>query len=450
MNLISQIRSTFVLSDLEKNILDNKINLSNSKRIFYVSLASIFDSVLHLIFFYEKIQNSTSIRHIWAEEIFMSHVVNLVIMLGFASWSYFMVIKKPENYKMGEYFPVVFAAYLLLIGVLISLIDQLITSAISPFLFTILLISVVFNFRPRISFTLFIIGYFAFHFLAPLAQSNADQLLSVRVNAISFCSLGIGLSLILWKVNLTRLVQADLIEKQNLQLQKQNQEKDKLFSIIAHDLRSPLGNLISISEMLSDEEEYTKPGENKILFESLKKSSKNMNDLLENLLEWSRLQLGKTEINIQAINVLDKAQNYLTTIKDIAATKKIEIEIDLNPNLFVLADSFLLDSIFRNLCSNAIKYSHVGGLIKISAQDKDGMAIIKIVDAGIGMNQSLLASIFTLGNKTNRKGTAGEASSGLGLILSKDFVEKCGGQIWAESEEGKGSTFYFSLPIFNP
>jgi signal transduction histidine kinase len=445
MNLLNQIKSIFYLNEIEKKIVNEKINPSNAKRILYISLAAIFDSTLHLIFFYSKIQNSTAVKHIWAEEIFLSHLVNLGSMLIFASLAYLMTSKYK---KLTTYLPIIFAIYLLLVGVIISLIDQLITSAISPFLFTILIISVVFNFRPRFSIPLFILGYLTFHYLAPMAQSNPDQLLSIRVNAISFSSLGIGLSLILWKVNLTRLVQADLIEKQNLQLQKQNQEKDKLFSIIAHDLRSPLGNLVSITEMLSEDFEEVNLEQNKMLFESLKKSSKNMNDLLENLLEWSKLQLGKTEINIQALNVLDKAQNYLSTIKDTAETKKIKIEIDLNPNLFVLADSFLLDSIFRNLCSNAIKYSHVGGLIKISSQQKDGMAIVKIVDAGIGMNQSLLASIFTLGNKTNRKGTAGEASSGLGLILSKDFVEKCGGQIWAESEEGKGSTFYFSLPIF--
>lgn len=243
--------------------------------------------------------------------------------------------------------------------------------------------------------------------------------------------------------DIKNLEQALLDREENLKLL--NAEKDKLFSIIAHDLRSPFNSFLMLTEMLMDDTIQLNAAETKKLTVSMHKSAINLYDLLENLLSWSRLQRGLTVIDPFEITLLDSVEGCIESFSTIIKSKMLGIHINIPEDMSVIADDNLLNSIFRNLISNAIKFTPRKGNILINAVESiDKQVIISVTDTGIGMNQDLLKRLFSIEIK-GRKGTEGEPSSGLGLILVKDFVEKHGGQLRVESQENKGSTFSFNL-----
>jgi PAS domain S-box-containing protein len=243
--------------------------------------------------------------------------------------------------------------------------------------------------------------------------------------------------------DIKNLEQALLDREENLKLL--NAEKDKLFSIIAHDLRSPFNSFLMLTEMLMDDTIQLDAAETKKLTASMYKSAVNLYDLLENLLSWSRLQRGLTLIEPSVIQLIDVVEGCLENFSTIIHNKRLEIKINIPESLSVIADRNLLNSIFRNLISNAIKFTPKTGKIVIGTVESiDKQVFISVSDTGIGMNQDLLSKLFSIEIK-GRKGTEGEPSSGLGLILVKDFVEKHGGQLLVKSEENKGSTFSFNL-----
>jgi len=251
-------------------------------------------------------------------------------------------------------------------------------------------------------------------------------------------------------------VSRDITEIKNLEntllegeehLRLLNAEKDKLFSIIAHDLRSPFSSFLMLTEMLTNDSVALEPAETKKLIVSMYKSASNLYDLLENLLSWSRLQRGLTPFDPLNIRLSDTITNCLENFTANINRKELKITVNVPDDLVVMADLGLLSSIMRNLLSNAIKFTPNGGSIIISSRyTSDKQVIVSIQDTGIGMSETLQQSLFSIELK-GRKGTEGEPSSGLGLILAKDFVEKQGGQLTLESEENKGSTFSFSLNV---
>ena len=237
------------------------------------------------------------------------------------------------------------------------------------------------------------------------------------------------------------------IKLKNEQLHAINATKDKFFSIIAHDLRGPLGAFIGLTEMMADESQYFPPDQKKDLTLTLNHSARNIFNLLENLLEWSQMQKGHTAFNPQIQGLKELFNESTKIVNDSARNKAIEISIDIPKELDVFADTNMLQTVIRNLVSNAIKFTRHGGMITISAgPGENNTAVIAVKDTGIGMSNEMLDNLFRIDVKSNRPGTEGEPSTGLGLLLCKEFVEKHGGKIWVESEEGKGSIFYFTLP----
>jgi CheY-like chemotaxis protein len=232
----------------------------------------------------------------------------------------------------------------------------------------------------------------------------------------------------------------------NQELQKANASKDKLFSIIAHDLRSPFASLMGFSELVINcIDDYTREEilENMIM---IKKSSDSVYALLENLLAWSRLQQGimkqqKTEIFINRI-VENNAHLFLTH----AEQKQITLKNAIPQPLKAYADYHMIDTVIRNLISNALKFTDHGGTITLSAHRNEREVEIAIADTGIGMSEEDLAKLFQIDDKFTTEGTEGERGTGLGLGLCKELVEKNDGKIWVESTPGRGSTFRFSLP----
>jgi signal transduction histidine kinase len=181
---------------------------------------------------------------------------------------------------------------------------------------------------------------------------------------------------------------------------------------------------------------------------SMNNSAINLFRLLENLLQWSRMQQGLITYNPEMIELSKLVDESIEMILEIINKKNILLTIDIPSNLKLNADSNMLQTVIRNLVSNAVKFTTRGGKINISAKFLSSDTVeVAINDTGIGMNKEFLENIFRLDTDTNRKGTEGEPSTGLGLLLCKEFVEKNGGKIWAESEEGKGSCFRFTLPF---
>ena len=225
--------------------------------------------------------------------------------------------------------------------------------------------------------------------------------------------------------------------------------KDKFFSIIAHDLKSPLSSLTLVSEMLNHNLEGFTTEKMNYYINSITQTSSGLFDLVDNLLSWARSQSGKIEINIQPNNVyeiVDKLQALLTVN---ANKKKVLIENKIHKDTCVHADINLLTLILRNLLVNAIKFTDEGGKIVISSKKEDNMHIISVADTGIGLSTEDQNKLFRIDIDTKHIGNSTEKGTGLGLILCKEFIEKQNGKIWLESELKKGTTFFISLPISN-
>ncbi|NLU40192.1 MAG: PAS domain S-box protein [Bacteroidales bacterium] len=237
------------------------------------------------------------------------------------------------------------------------------------------------------------------------------------------------------------------VQKKNELLHMSNAEKEKFFSIIAHDLRGPFNSFLGLTILLNDELETMTTERQKKIVGSMKNMAGNVNRLLENLLNWSVVKRGMFPFNPKRFVIDEIVGACSESCIEQALKKSIDINIDFPKNFNVYADVDMLQSILRNLVSNAIKFTPQGGKIFISAtKSNKGSTIFSVKDTGIGMNKSILDSLFRIDVNINRPGTEGEPSTGLGLILCKEFVEKHGGKIWAESTEGEGSTFSFELP----
>ena len=247
-----------------------------------------------------------------------------------------------------------------------------------------------------------------------------------------------------------RRVMEEELKKKNKELEKTNSEKDKLFSIIAHDLRSPFFGLIGLSEILAKEGYKLSPEEVTEYSNDIYSSTMYLYKLLENLLLWAQFQKGSISYKPKALSLSDVFAESLNSVNQRGEQKGILFQNEIYTNLKIYADENMIDCVLRNLLSNAVKFTGRGGAITIKAEKiGNGMVEISIADTGIGISKENAGKIFKLGEKVGMKGTDGEPSTGLGLILCKEFVEKHGGTIRVESEEGKGSTFYITIPGSN-
>jgi signal transduction histidine kinase len=245
-----------------------------------------------------------------------------------------------------------------------------------------------------------------------------------------------------------RIAAVQEIKLKNEQLQKLNAEKDKFYSIIAHDLRSPFNGFLGLTQVMAEELPNLTMAKVQEIAVSMRKSATNLYSLLNNLLEWSQIQQGVIHFNPKVIQFGLIVGESIDMIDETARSKEIEIKTDIAVDLEVFADQNMLQTIIRNLVSNAVKFTHKGGRVSLSAKTVNNNSIVLSVrDTGIGMSQTIIENLFRLDVQTNRKGTEGEPSTGLGLLLCKEFIEKHGGKIWVESEVEKGSTFSFSIPL---
>ena len=232
----------------------------------------------------------------------------------------------------------------------------------------------------------------------------------------------------------------------NIKLNATNTTKDKFFSIIAHDLKSPFNSIMGFSELLVEQVKDKDYEEIDKYAEIIQKSSQNAMNLLTNLLEWSRSQTGRMEFNPEYIELNSLVNEILALLENQSIQKSISIIKTMPKILTVMADNDMLSTILRNLITNAIKFTNTNGEIQIIAEQINNQTIISIKDNGIGINKETLNKLFKVEESFSSNGTHNEKGTGLGLLLCKEFIVKHGGKIWLESEEGKGSCFYISIP----
>jgi signal transduction histidine kinase len=234
--------------------------------------------------------------------------------------------------------------------------------------------------------------------------------------------------------------------QQSKELQELNSTKDKFFSIIAHDLRNPFSVLLGMSDLLLNNY-HTYDDETRLELISIQnETTKQTFKLLENLLEWAKIQRSAFDFVKQHINLYELIPQNIEHQKEISKQKDITLKHSLKGDIFVSADSNMVQTVLRNLIVNAIKFTNKGGEITVSVKDLDGFVEIIVTDNGVGISPENLQKLFKIENSISTKGTANEKGTGLGLMLCKEFVEKQGGRIWAESVQGKGSAFKFTIP----
>lgn len=222
--------------------------------------------------------------------------------------------------------------------------------------------------------------------------------------------------------------------------------RNKLFSVISHDLRGPVGNILPVLDLICEEGESLDRETQNALFSGLKESAGSAYKLLENLLMWSRSQTGVIKIEKENIDIGKLISENIRLAESQASAKGISVSANIGRNILAYADMNSADLVIRNLISNSVKFTKPGGNIFVEAKKSDGVITVSVKDSGIGMSSEILAGLFTINPLHHASGTANEPGSGLGLVLCREFIEKNGGTIKVESIEEKGSTFTFTLP----
>lgn len=242
---------------------------------------------------------------------------------------------------------------------------------------------------------------------------------------------------------------SEKLEKSERELQKVNADKNKFFTLIAHDLKSPFNGLLGITELLADNFDEFSSEQAKNMMRELKKSTFNLYALVEGLLQWAQVQTEKISYHFEKTDLADLSLTTASQLHASAKNKNITVRQNIQKNTFVYVDVKSVSTVLRNLISNAIKYSHPGGIIEIDAIEKDDLIEVSVTDNGIGMDEHTIQKLFSIAEKVSSPGTVKETGTGLGLIICKEFVEKNNGVISVKSEPGKGSRFSFTLPVPN-
>ncbi len=255
--------------------------------------------------------------------------------------------------------------------------------------------------------------------------------------------------------NLAVALQSELMvakeksEENEIKLRELIATKVKLFSIIAHDLRGPFINILTLSELLIEDVKDLDVVESEQYLGMINSTSKNALTLLDNLLNWAQSQTGHIKFNPVTLNLKPIIIEIVDLLNPSAEIKNISLNYDQSIQVELYADENMLKTVLRNLIANGIKFTDTNGKIDVYTLRKQNFIEITVSDNGVGMNQEIRDKLFKIDKNVTTIGTANEKGSGLGLILCKEFVDRHGGRIWIESEEGKGSAFKFSLPLNN-
>jgi len=273
--------------------------------------------------------------------------------------------------------------------------------------------------------------FFAFRLVFPLLDVNGEMIGFVKILR-----------------DLTDKKKSEEVIKSYIKdLEDLNTHKESVLAIISHDLRTPLTGIIGLVTHLMDNIKEMNAEEINEMLELLLKTSKDELEMLDYLVEWARIKLATQVFTPQKIQLTDFVQKVFDRMKEMAQLNNISLVHQIKENATVFADPKMLISVLQNLISNAIKHTHPGGEIKISARRKETKIIVQVKDSGTGMSNKILEKLFKPQLKTLSNPRKENKGAGIGLLLSKGFLERNGGKLWVESAEGKGTTFYFSLPM---
>ncbi|MDQ2178959.1 tetratricopeptide repeat-containing sensor histidine kinase [Marinifilum sp. D714] len=281
-----------------------------------------------------------------------------------------------------------------------------------------------------------------------LQQLNTSKQTQIRNFLIAFAFLVIVLIGILLNRARIKKIAHQIIEQQKNELEVSNTTKDKLFSIIAHDLRSPFNTIIGFSDFLHNDYDSLNDHERKLQILDIKNASHSAFNLLENLLTWARIQQGNIKVKPEILPLNKLIETSVNNYMSSAKLKEIELNYEYSNLLSVIADQYSIELILGNLVSNAIKFTPFGGSISISSEIQNDMAVVKVKDSGTGLSDEAAEKIFKKGEAYTSTGTNQEKGSGLGLVLCKEFIEMNGGEIWFCNDSQKGACFAFSFPLY--
>ena len=246
------------------------------------------------------------------------------------------------------------------------------------------------------------------------------------------------------RINMLLLEHQNEIKKRSVELHQLNQVKDKFFSVISHDLRSPMNALAGVLNLL--DKQNISPQEFSELTQTIRVQFNHTRTLINNLLDWTILQMDKFSIHQEQINLHAAVEESFDSMRNLYPKKNIRMENQVDANAVGYADPNILNLVLRNLILNAIKFTESGGKIEVKAYPQGSALVVSVSDNGIGIKPESKQFLFEKTSGYSTRGTANEKGTGLGLILCKEFVEKNGGKIWMQSELGKGSTFFFTVP----
>ncbi|MGF7140792.1 sensor histidine kinase [Roseimarinus sediminis] len=302
-----------------------------------------------------------------------------------------------------------------------------------------IVLSLIF-FLNALIFTFRFLYHLKFNSIASIFENGTVQVITYLTPAV------FG---ILWNFILIIIINQRLygeVSEQSAELKKMNAEKDRFFAILAHDLRGPFASVLNLSSLLADKNQKLPSEQYKQIASSLEKTAISTSNLLENLLEWSGFSRGTSIFAPLEFAFGDVMNPTISSLKDYAKAKNIQLNNEIDDRLKIVADERMFQMLFRNLVGNAIKFTPANGSIKLTHKhESDGSVLFAIHDTGIGMEQQMVDTLFTFDSKNSRRGTDGEASSGLGLQLCREIAERHNGKIWVESTENLGSTFFFKL-----
>lgn len=439
----------------------NKLLLKqNLRRMRYASFVGIMIALGHILYFSYIHSEPGTENYTWHVYLIRSHVFFLVICV--IQGLFLLFTHNYAKIPAGINWLVVYVTQfgLLIGGVAVTVIDQLVISHITPFILLSFAIALIYLLQPYKSVVLFSIAFLLLFFTLPITQDDPEVLLSLRTNALSITLVSIMLSIILWRTNTSNFRQSLIIDEQKQELEQANNEleanalmlsesnktKDRFFTIIAHDLKSPFNSVMGFADLLADQLRENKFEGMEQYVNRIQQSSHLAMDLLDNLMDWARSQTGRIDYNPKLLMLPPLVDDSVSFFANHAHQKAITVATDISDSHRVFADEKMLRSILHNLISNAIKFTRTGGNILIKSEARNGAIRVSVIDNGIGININMLKDLFSIDKTTNRPGTEGEPSTGLGLGICKEFTEKHSGKIWAESTEGKGTAIHVSLP----
>jgi signal transduction histidine kinase len=463
-NLKEDLKKLYQTSPLEQLIISKEVRKVNLIRSLMLSGICVpIALVLSLTYAHSNDAHAVSFVD-WKKHILiLNFVVGLLCSVLFVLS--LMAYYKPEYKKLSRHLPHIILLVVALWGTICTIYDQAVTNSIVGFLIICVVCSLILMIQPlRLMLYLGII-YLLFGFGMTQTQQDTSILLSNLSVGLITLVICLGLSTIQWRGNIRAYKQRRLIKSQkkeleenykallesSRELQEVNQTKDKFFSILAHDLRGPISSTLALTELLQegffDEDE----AERKRMYQLLQTSLFTTGKLLENVLLWSRSQTGNISFKPQRLNVSEVVDANISLLKIMAAQKDIQVINQTDPDLCIEGDEDMINTIFRNLISNAIKFTPNFGKIEVVsgqsvAEDGSRQVTVSVIDYGVGMNEKILNRLFRADTKTATPGTNNETGTGLGLVLCKEFVHKHAGDIQVQSKESEGSTFTVILP----